>query len=118
MAGEDGLARLIADHRLDALIAPSYGPAWRFDVALGDHGWGGASRLPAIAGYPHLTVPMGFARALPLGLSFIGLPWTEAALLALGHAFERAAQARRPPAYLASLEAEPDFEAASRPAME
>ncbi len=118
MAGEDGLARLIADHRLDALIAPSYGPAWRFDSALGDHGWGSASRLPAIAGYPHLTVPMGQARGMPLGLSFIGLPWTEAALLALGHAFETVAQARRPPTYRASLEAEPAFEAASRPAME
>jgi amidase len=117
MAGEDGLARLIADHRLDALIAPSYGPAWRFDAALGDHGWGAASRLPAIAGYPHLTVPMGQMRGLPLGLSFIGLPWTEAALLALGHAFEAAAQARRPPTYRASLEAEPAFEAASRAAM-
>ena len=118
MAGEDGLARLIAEHRLDALIAPSYGPAWRFDAALGDHGWGAASRLPAIAGYPHLTVPMGQTRGLPLGLSFIGLPWTEAALLALGHAFEAVAQARRAPTYRASLEAEPDFEAASRPAME
>jgi amidase len=118
MAGEDGLARLIADHRLDALIAPSYGPAWRFDAALGDHGWGSASRLPAIAGYPHLTVPMGQTRGMPLGLSFIGLPWTEAALLALGHAFEAVAQARRAPTYRASLEAEPAFEAASRPAME
>ena len=118
MAGEDGLARLIADHRLDALIAPSYGPAWRVDAALGDHGWGSASRLPAIAGYPHLTAPMGQTAGMPLGLSFIGLPWTEAALLALGHAFECAAQARRPPTYRASLEAEPAFEAASRPAME
>ncbi len=115
MAGADGLARLIADHRLDALIAPSYGPAWRVDTALGDHGWGGASRLPAIAGYPHLTVPMGFTRGLPLGLSFIGLPWTEAALLSLGHAFEQVAKARRPPTYMGSLEAEPAFEAAAAP---
>jgi amidase len=119
MAGDNGLARLIAGHRLDALIAPSYGPPWRIDAGLGDHGeWGGASRLPAIAGYPHLTVPMGFTRGLPLGLSFIGLPWTEAALLALGHAFEQVAGARRPPSYQASLEAEPAFEAASRPAKE
>ena len=115
MAGADGLALLIADHRLDALVAPSYGPAWRVDSALGDHGWGAASRLPAIAGYPHLTVPMGQVRGLPLGLSFIGLPWTEAALLALGHAFERIAQARRPPAYMASLETHPTFESAAAP---
>ena len=115
MAGENGLARLIAGHRLDALIAPSYGPAQRVDSALGDHGWGRASSLPAIAGYPHLTVPMGFIRGLPLGLSFIGLPWTEAALLALGHAFEQVARARRPPTYLPSLEAEAGFEAAAVP---
>jgi amidase len=113
MAGEDGLARLIADHAIDALIAPSYGPAWRVDAALGDHGWGEASRLPAIAGYPHLTVPMGQLRGLPLGLSFIGLPWSEAKLLALGHAFEAVAQARRPPTYRASLESDPAFEAAA-----
>jgi amidase len=115
-AGENGLARLIAGHRVDALIAPSYGPAWRIDSGLGDYGgWGRASSLPAVAGYPHLTVPMGFTRGLPLGLSFIGMPWSEAALLALGHAFEQAAGARRPPTYLPSLEADASFEAAAVP---
>jgi amidase len=114
-AGSDGIDRLVAEHRLDALIAPSYGPAWRIDVAAGDHGWGRASRLPAIAGYPHLTVPMGQVHGLPVGLSFIGPAWSEAALLALGHAYEQAAQARRPPTYLASLEETADIEAASAP---
>jgi amidase len=114
-AGPDGIDRLIAEHQLDALIAPSYGPAWRVDVAAGDHGWGRASRLPAIAGYPHLTVPMGQVRGLPVGLSFIGPAWSEAALLALGHAYEQAAQARRPPTYRASLEATIEVVAASAP---
>ena len=58
-AGADGIDRLCAEHRLDALIAPSYGPAWRIDVGAGDHGSGRISALAAIAGYPHLTVPMG-----------------------------------------------------------
>ena len=117
-AGPDGIDRLIETHRLDALIAPSFGPASRIDVAAGDHGWGGrVSTMPAIAGYPHLTVPMGQVRGLPVGLSFVGQAWTDAALLALGHAFEQAAQARRPPTYLASLEDGRDVAAAfSRPA--
>ncbi|HEY1425335.1 MAG TPA: amidase [Caulobacteraceae bacterium] len=117
-AGVGGIDLLTAKHRLDALIAPSYGPAWRIDTAAGDRGSGRISSLPAIAGYPNLTVPMGLVRELPVGLAFVGPAWTDAALLALGHAFERAAAARRPPTYRASLEAEPDFEAASRPAME
>ena len=103
-AGADGIDHLIQTHQLDALIAPSYGPASRIDVATGDHGWGRISTLPAIAGYPHLTVPMGQVRGLPVGLSFVGQAWTDAAILALGHAFEQASQARRPPTYLPSLE--------------
>ena len=72
-AGAEGIDRLLAASRLDALIAPTYGPAARIDVN-GDHFWGGgASGLPAIAGYPHLTVPMGQVRGLPVGLSFIGV---------------------------------------------
>src|SRR5260370_1127734 len=67
-AGEEGIEKLMAEHRLDALIAPSYGPAWRIDVVTGDHGEGRVSSLPAICGYPHLTVPMGEIRRLPLGL--------------------------------------------------
>jgi amidase len=114
-AGALGIDRLLATDRLDALIAPTYGPAARIDLN-GDHFWGGGSTgLPAIAGYPHLTVPMGQVRGLPLGLSFIGPAWSEAALLALGHAFEQAAQARRAPTYLATLEDSPDIAAAFAP---
>jgi amidase len=117
VAGAEGIDRLLATDRLDALIAPTCGPAARIDVS-GDHHWGGgASGLPAIAGYPHLTVPMGQVRDLPVGLSFIGPAWSDAAMLALGYAFERAVQARRAPTYLPTLEDDPDFVAASAPAL-
>jgi amidase len=114
-AGVDGIDKLIADHGLDALIAPSYGPASRFDFAAGDHTAGRSSQLPAVSGYPHLTVPMGQVQGLPVGLSFIGPAWSEARLLALGHAFEQAAQARRPPTYIVSLETTPRAEQATAP---
>jgi amidase len=113
----EGIDRLLGEHRLDALIAPSYAPAPRVDVVSGDFRIGRSpGRLAAIAGYPHLTVPMGQVRGLPVGLSFMGPAWSEASLLAMGHAFEAAAQARRAPTYAASLESSPEFEAAAAPA--
>ncbi|HEY3797628.1 MAG TPA: amidase [Caulobacteraceae bacterium] len=111
-AGPDGIDRLVGEWRLDALIAPSNGPPWRIDLGAGDHGWGRAARLPAVAGYPHLTVPMGQLRGLPLGLSFIGPAWSEAQLLALGHAFEQACGGRRAPTYAASVEDADEMQAA------
>lgn len=115
LAGIEGIDRLIADNRLDALIAPTSGPASRVDFATGDHTNGRSSGLPAICGYPHLTVPMGQVHGLPVGLSFIGPAWSEALLLALGHAFEQAAQARRPPTYTPSLETSPQADQATAP---
>jgi amidase len=106
-AGPDGIDKLIAEHHLDALIAPSDGPASRVDVITGDHIVGVAAQLPAIAGYPHLTVPMGFVDGLPVGISFIGRAWTEADLLALGAAYESATHHRQAPTYITSLEATP-----------
>lgn len=102
--GPEGIDRLVARNHLDALIAPSYAPASRLDVVDGDNISGVVASLPAMAGYPHLTVPMGAVRGLPVGLSFIGRAWTEGSLLALGAAYERAAHERRPPSYVPSLE--------------
>ena len=98
------LDNTFAQYRLDALIRATDDLPFRVDVAKTDNDGPSASFLPATSGYPHLTVPMGYARGLPVGLSFIGPAWSEARLLALGAAFERAAAARKPPAYLPSLE--------------
>ena len=113
LAGAEGIDALIAGDRLDALICPSYGPASRIDVLTGDHVQGRSSQLAAMSGYPHLTVPMADVRGLPIGLSFIGPAWSEARLLALGAAFERAAGGRKPPTFIPSLEATGQIEQAS-----
>jgi amidase len=114
-AGRDGIDKLIAAHALDALIAPSFGPAARFDFVTGDHTQGRSTRLAAVSGYPHLTVPMGQIGGLPVGLSFVGPAWSEQTLLGLGHAFEQTAKARRPPTYIPSLELTPANAAATAP---
>jgi len=111
LAGAEGIDKLLADHKLDALIAPTVGPASRIDIVVGDDISGAAASLPAVAGYPHLTVPMGQVRGLPVGLSFIGPAWSEAALLQLGYAFEQATHARRPPGFIPSLESGPGAQA-------
>jgi amidase len=99
LAGPEGIGKLLADDRLDALIAPTVSPAWMTDVVLGDQVPGGTGGLSAIAGWPHLTVPMGQVRGLPVGISFMGPAWSEAKLLGYGYAFEQATRARRPPTY-------------------
>lgn len=91
LAGAEGIDRLLADNRVAFLIAPTEGPAWPIDLVLGDHFVGvGAGSLAAIAGYPHLTVPMGAVEGLPIGLSFIGAKWDDARVLNAGAAYERA----------------------------
>ncbi|GAC1310801.1 MAG: amidase [Vulcanimicrobiaceae bacterium] len=107
LTGPRGIDKLIAGTKLDALIAPSYGPGWRTDVVDGDNSSGAVSSLPAVAGYPHLTVPMGYVTSMPVGISFIAGAWTEARLLALGAAYERAAHARHAPTYAQSVERTP-----------
>jgi len=102
-AGPDGIDRLLREHKVDALIAPATHPAYPSDLVNGDHILGGAPQLPAIAGYPHLTVPMGHIQGLPIGLSFIGAAWSDADLLAMGYAFEQRTAARRPPTFPASV---------------
>lgn len=91
LAGAEGIDRLLKDNRVAFLIAPTEGPAWPIDLVLGDHFVGvGAGNLAAIAGYPHLTVPMGAVEGLPIGLSFMGTKWADAQVLAAGAAYERA----------------------------
>jgi len=97
-AGRDGIDKLLKAQKLDAIVAPTVGLAWVMDLVNGDHYTGGsASQYAAMAGYPHLTVPAGYAHGLPVGISFIGPAWSEAKLLAVGAAFEQATRARRAP---------------------
>lgn len=104
LAGEQGIDRLLRDHRVDLLLGISNGPAWTIDLVNGDHYTGpGVSQLPAVAGYPHLTIPMGDVEGLPIGLSLIGARWSDADVLRAGYAYEQASKHRRTPAYRASV---------------
>ncbi|HEY9144189.1 MAG TPA: amidase [Arenimonas sp.] len=103
LAGEEGLLALLRDQDLNAVVAPTTGPAWPTDPVLGDHFTGAGYGVAAVAGTPSVTVPMGEVRGLPLGLSFMGPAWSEADLLAMAYAFEQATLARRPPAFTPTL---------------
>jgi amidase len=96
---DEGIDKALAEHRLDALIAPTGGPAWITDFINGDSHAGGFSSPAAIAGYPHITVPMGQVAGLPVGLSFVGAAWSEPTLLKLAYAYEQATRLRRPPEF-------------------
>jgi len=96
-SGPDGIDRMMADNSVVALIAPTTSRAWTNDPDDDDRSQGSASRLAAVAGYPHLTVPMGFDRGMPVGISFIGGKWDDARILSLGHAYEQRTRERRPP---------------------
>jgi len=100
---EEGIDAVMDRLKLDALIAPTTGPAQRTDLLWGDRDTGGCTTPAAVAGYPHITVPMGTVNGLPVGLSFFGRAWSEPKLLSLAFAFEHLAQARRSPQFLATL---------------
>ena len=102
----EGILKLLAEHRIDLLVAPSNGVAPRVDSINGTRFSGSFSSLPAVAGYPHLSVPMGQLKSLPLGISFIGAPWSEDVLLATGYALEQRAKARVVPKFIPSVEAQ------------
>ena len=89
LSREQGIDKMLADNHVVALVAPSGGPAWTVDLLTFDHDVGGASSLPAVAGYPHLTVPAAQIDGMPVGLSFIGPAWSELTLLRLGYAYEQ-----------------------------
>jgi len=110
LAGAQGIDFTMAKFRLDALIAPTGGPAWFTDLVNGNGGTAmapGPSTVTSVAGYPHITVPMGFVRGLPVGLSFFGRAWSEPTLIKLAYAYEQATKRRRPPAFAPSAELPP-----------
>jgi amidase len=105
LAGPEGIDRLLRENKVDILVGITNGPAWTVDLVNGDHFSGpGSSQLPAVAGYPHLTVPMGAVNNLPIGISFIGTKWDDARVLAAGYAYEQASKARVIPKYIPTLE--------------
>jgi amidase len=108
-AGPNGIDKLLKDNRVVALVGPTMPPAWKIDAVNGDQSsGGGAGSLAAVAGYPHLTVPMGLVKGLPVGLSFIGPKWSEALLLSLGYAYEQARGPFPAPKFYRSIEESPE----------
>ncbi len=97
---QEGLENALREHRLDALIAPSNGPAWLTDHVLGDHFSVGSSSLAAVSGFASITVPAGFIAGLPVGVSFIGGAFSERTLIEIAYAFEQSDMVRRPPAFI------------------
>ncbi|WP_439468026.1 amidase [Blastomonas fulva] len=100
LAGPEGIDKLLKTHDVRFLIGPSNAPAWVSDLVNGDHSSGPSqSQLPAVAGYPHITVPMGYVAGLPVGLSIIGGQWQDHDVIKAGYAFEQASKARVAPSY-------------------
>lgn len=99
----EGIDQVMREYRLDALVAPTGGPAWLTDFVNGDHFIGGFSSPAAVAGYPHVTVPAGYVQDLPVGLSFVGGAFSEAALIGMAYAFEQATLHRRAPQFPPSV---------------
>jgi amidase len=117
LAGPEGIDRLLKEHDLVALVGPTMPPAWPIDAVNGDQiSGGGAGGLAAVAGYPHLTVPMGAVKGLPVGLSFIGPKWSDGMLLSLGYAYEQASHRIVEPRFLPSIEESPEIAPHLKPA--
>ena len=101
---ENGIDKLMDEHQLDAIIAPTGGPAWTIELIYGDHGGGGSSSPAARAGYPNITVPAGFIHDMPVGISFFGRAWSEPVLIETAYAYEQGTKHRKPPRFLAAME--------------
>jgi amidase len=99
----EGIDAVMDQHTLDALVAPSGGPAGKTDLVYGDRDVGGSSSPAAVAGYPNITVPAGNVRGLPVGISFFGRAWSEPVLLRIAYAFEQVAKARKAPEFPATV---------------
>jgi amidase len=102
LAGREGFDVVMAEHRLDALVAPTTTPAWPIDLVNGDQFRGSSAKSAALAGYPLVSVPAGHTMGLPIGITFMGRAWSEPVLIKIAHAFERVTKARRPPQFLAT----------------
>jgi amidase len=100
LSRKEGIDLVMDKNKLDALIAPTGGPAWPTDWINGDHFTGGYSTASAVAGYPHITVPAGYVFGLPVGISFFGRAWSEPTLIKFAYAFEQATKARRSPQFM------------------
>jgi amidase len=103
LARTEGIDATIDKHHLDAIVAPTGGPAWITDLVNGDHVAGGSSNAAAVAGYPNINVTAGFISGLPVGISFFGRAWSEPTLIRLAFAFEQTVKARHPPRFLSTV---------------
>ena len=103
MSRTEGIDAVMTEHKLDAMIAPTGGPAWVTDLVNGDHFAGGYSTPSAVAGYPNINVPVGMAYGLPVGMSIFGRAWSEPRLIGIAYSFEQATKHRRAPQFLPTL---------------
>jgi amidase len=103
MSRTEGIDAVMKKHRLDAIVAPTGNPAWPTDLVNGDHFTGGSSTPAAVAGYPNINVPAGYASGLPVGISFFGRAWSEPKLIAIAFAYEQASHHRAAPKFIPSL---------------
>jgi amidase len=103
LSRKEGIDGVMDKFHLDALVAPTAGPSWLTDLVSGDHDTGGSSNAAAVAGYPDITVPMGFVFGMPVGISFFGRAWSEPTLLKLAYSFEQATKVRKPPQFLPTV---------------
>lgn len=99
LAGELGIDAVMKKNKLDAIIAPTGGPAWKTDLINGDHFGGGSSSMAAVSGYPNITVPMGFIHELPVGISFFGKAFSEHLLIPIAYSYEQLSKHRRAPKF-------------------
>ena len=106
LSREEGIDRAMDGDALDAILAPTGGPAWVVDHVNGYQFSAGSSSLAAVAGYPNISVPGRFVEGLPVGVSFFGRAWSEPTLIRIAYAYEQASGNRKPPAFVPTLEAD------------